>query len=365
MKLNTFYFILFLLFILSCSRDKQTVIEGNIPNLPDGTVYLYKDWAGNKIDSIRSKNGVFSFTYKWDNSGEPVYLGIDHKDDKGISRLFSFPTHAKYRGSGWNTSTFLSDSVISIKGNIKDFTPKELMLTEKVKLVEGPPIITGRQTEVYYNTDGDFFDNVKSNKTNIIKEKIKQYPYSYHLLYKLVQNKNNYNADEIKSFMESFKGDITQSSTYKKLESYNQKRFNKKGIMLPLLEDENGNQLKVIDTKYKKHLIIFWASWCGPCKAEIPLLKKVHSKTDASTEFVSISIDNDENAWKKALKDEKMEWKQLIVNSSSPAYESFQIILKLNNAIPYTVLVNNNLKILASSTGLSSEEELNKLIETN
>jgi hypothetical protein len=94
------------------------------------------------------------------------------------------------------------------------------------------------------------FDNVKSNKTNIIKEKIKQYPYSYHLLYKLVQNKNNYNADEIKSFMESFKGDITQSSTYKRLEDYN-KRFNKKGVILPLLEDENGNQLKVIDTKYK------------------------------------------------------------------------------------------------------------------
>jgi hypothetical protein len=67
----------------------------------------------------------------------------------------------------------------------------------------------------------------------------------------------------------------------------------------------------------------------------------------------------------KTLKDEKMEWKQLIVNSSSPAYENFQIIFKLNNAIPYTVLVDNNLKILASSTGLSSEEELNKLIETN
>ncbi|MFP3637419.1 TlpA family protein disulfide reductase, partial [Bacillus sp. SIMBA_033] len=75
-------------------------------------------------------------------------------------------------------------------------------------------------------------------------------------------------------------------------------------------------------------------------------------------EFVSISIDSDKTAWKKALKDEQMIWKQLTANDTDPSYENLQIQFKLNGAIPYTLLVDNNLKILASSVGLSSEKDL-------
>ncbi|WP_435523487.1 TlpA family protein disulfide reductase [Chryseobacterium indoltheticum] len=58
----------------------------------------------------------------------------------------------------------------------------------------------------------------------------------------------------------------------------------------------------MLNKNYKKHLVIFWASWCGPCRQEIPLLKKVYSESNKEIEFVSVSIDNDKKSWKRSIK---------------------------------------------------------------
>jgi hypothetical protein len=92
------------------------------------------------------------------------------------------------------------------------------------------------------------------------------------------------------------------------------------------------------------------------------LLKKIYTLYNNEIEFISISTDTDKSAWQKALKQEKMDWKQLIVSNNNLDLEALQIHFKLNQAIPYTILIDNNMKILTSSTGLSNEEELKKLI---
>ncbi|WP_435523484.1 hypothetical protein [Chryseobacterium indoltheticum] len=70
------------------------------------------------------------------------------------------------------------------------------------------------------------------------------------------------------------------------------------------------------------------------------------------------------NLGKEALNIEKMDWKQLIVNEKNKTdFESVQIHFKLNQAIPYTVLVDNNMNILAFSVGLSDEIELRKMVK--
>lgn len=364
MKTNFIWLFSVFYLMTSCSQDKhQTILKGDISNLPDGTLYVYENSPDNRIDSVNVKNGKFNLTHQWKSDKEPSYLGIDHIDKNGTLRAFNFPTRSKYKGSGWNSPFFLSDSVIIINGKITDFTPKDLKLSEEYKFVIAPQIIAGKQTEALYNTDNDLFETIAPEKINMIKEKIKQYPYSYHLLYKIQENKNSFSAEELKELLQLFNGNIKQSNTFKKLSAHNEKMFSGNKTALPLLENADGKKITILDPGYDKHIIVFWASWCGPCRQEIPMLKKLHAKKGTAVEFVSVSIDSDKAAWKKALKDEQMIWKQLIANDKDPAYENLQIQFKLNGAIPYTVLVDNNLKIVASSVGLSSENDLYMLIE--
>ena len=62
--------------------------------------------------------------------------------------------------------------------------------------------------------------------------------------------------------------------------------------------------------KGKKYILIdFWASWCGPCRKEIPNLKKLYAQyADKGFQIVSISIDKKEADWTKALKEEQLQW---------------------------------------------------------
>ncbi|WP_407499930.1 thioredoxin-like domain-containing protein [Elizabethkingia anophelis] len=353
------YFFLFsvIVFLTTCSNNKQkAVIKGDIPNLPDGIMYLYKNSFAEVIDSVQTRNGKFKIIYQYD---QPNYIGIRHVDKKGIKTLFSYRTYAEYKKSPFSVDTFMSDSLIIISGNMKEYQPVGGMNFDKnIRLVNAPPLKMGKQTKAYYSIDLDFFDKAD---TKSLKDKICQYPYSYHLLYKLEKNKNKYSASQMKEFFQLFEKDVKKSDTYKKLMTYAEKKEKAK-LKTPLLEDINGEKVTFIDPKYDKQLIVFWASWCGPCREEIPFLKKAYESKGSKLEFISISIDKDKAAWKKALEKEQMPWKQFVVNDKEEAYEDLQILFKFNNAIPYTVLVDSNLKILVSSTGLSSEEQLKDIL---
>lgn len=87
----------------------------------------------------------------------------------------------------------------------------------------------------------------------------------------------------------------------------------KVGAKAPALtfQDAKGKKKQLSDYKGKVLVLDFWASWCGPCRAEVPNLKKYYADFDKKkVEFLSVSIDADKAAWEKALKEEGMAWAQ-------------------------------------------------------
>ncbi len=118
--------------------------------------------------------------------------------------------------------------------------------------------------------------------------------------------------------------------------------------------------------KGKKYLIDFWATWCGPCKAEMPELHKVYQKfKDKGFEILSISFDQTEDAINKYRQGEwKMPWLHAFVDGDLRAKIAKDFDAA---AIPKPFLVDGNTnRILALTTDLRGEnleETLEKFIK--
>ncbi len=109
---------------------------------------------------------------------------------------------------------------------------------------------------------------------------------------------------------------------------------------------DNGAIENLQDLLNKKGytLIDCWASWCGPCRRTIPKLKEM-SKTYANRlKLVSISCDQNEADWRKAMDEEQMTWSQAILMDSQRVFmEHYNI-----SAIPNLMLIRDGKIVLTT-----------------
>ena len=120
-----------------------------------------------------------------------------------------------------------------------------------------------------------------------------------------------------------------------------------------VMEDINGNQVSVKDvfSKNKITIIDFWASWCGPCRQEMPNLVNTYNKyKEQGLGIVGVSLDEDKEQWKDAVKEMNMTWIQLsdLKGWGNSAAQMYGI-----QAIPFTIIVDEKGNVL--NIGLRGE----------
>lgn len=138
------------------------------------------------------------------------------------------------------------------------------------------------------------------------------------------------------------------------------------GAKAPTFDYENykGGKTSLESLKGKYVYIDVWATWCGPCRAEIPHLKKVEEAYhEKNIEFVSISIDRakDHDKWKQFVADKELGGIQLFADNdwNSQFVKDFQI-----NGIPRFILIGPNGEIVNADAPRPSSPELTKLLDS-
>ena len=116
------------------------------------------------------------------------------------------------------------------------------------------------------------------------------------------------------------------------------------GAIAPAFEarDIKNKIIKPANFKGKILILDFWASWCGPCRQEIPHLKKYYEEfKDKGVEFLSVSIDSKKEAWLKAMKEENMPWKQgWVLDAGKEVMDTYQF-----SGIPFILIIDKEGKI--------------------
>jgi peroxiredoxin len=123
------------------------------------------------------------------------------------------------------------------------------------------------------------------------------------------------------------------------------------------IPDINGIKLAIETFKGKYTLVDFWASWCGPCRAENPnLLKAYNAFKNKGFTIVSVSLDDNKKHWLKAVEADKLPWTQLsdLKGSQSEVKQLYGI-----KSIPMNYLLDKDGIIIAKNLrGMELEKTL-------
>ena len=186
-----------------------------------------------------------------------------------------------------------------------------------------------------------------------------------------------YNLNEIESYYQTLRKLISDDNSFLAIEEKYQKILNlQKGNISPMFNypDTNGQYISLASLKGKLVYIDVWATWCGPCKAQIPYLKKLEEKYRfKEIEFVSLSIDQvkDAQKWKNMIATKQLKGIQIMADK---AWRSSFVKDYVIEGIPRFILLDKKGNIISSNAPRPANfengsyvlnQELEKMFESN
>ncbi|WP_293943846.1 MULTISPECIES: TlpA disulfide reductase family protein [unclassified Sphingobacterium] len=339
----------------------RSVIEGEVIGIPSSKLYLVDayQWR-NKLDSAEYKEGKFKFVIK-DNK-EPFLASIVYFTKENKMHRLAFINNELSKN---NSVAFMTDDgLIKIRG---DWTGVTSIFNLKPLKIEA-----GKQNRFYQQNYpkniGIINDESPQKHTesfNDTRRLVKENPYAFYLFGELYNNKSSFTNKELEELLIMFDDRVKKSTKAAELNKYlmTRKEVNQLTSLL-ILKNSNNIVKEGINKNKKLNMLIFWASWCVPCRSEIPLLKNIkNSITSQDFYMASISIDKTRSNWLKALKEENMEWDQFIIETN----DFNRIKMEYDcSAIPLIIFTDQTGKILKRTEGFSENllEEYRNFIKS-
>lgn len=350
-SLNITCLLLFIL-ISSCKHDNSIILKGDIKGLNTKWIYLHNNYpvGSPPIDSAKVIKGKFEFTFHPDTVFQPNLVFLTYFDNKKHGQGLGIinPYENKAKGLSLYSGFIMEPGITMLTGDLLKST--------------GITINGGKQNEFYFkNIDLPFIriskDFVKRHaQAERIKKLINQYPDAYWAFFTLSNSKYYFNNLQLKNIYNEFSINIKQSYNGKKLKQFiDGQPKSREDFPNSVLVDASNKHTYLIDTSKKLNIVVFWASWCGPCRMEIPSLKRIASKVvSKDLRMVSVSIDNEKDKWLKAVNEEQMPWQQLIIQPEKKELAVAQYNL---GWVPQIYLVNNKNKVVSKIDGFDDENE--------
>lgn len=358
-------------------------IKGSIadPGEPAKVVLMYAAEGKRASDTVQLEKGNFSFKGETGKPIRGILMLLKQSDNPRMTMAMDYSGDVVGRDA---LTLYLDKGAISVQGKTlkesvvkgsaahKDFEllrSKQKPVVDKLKGFQDEMVELSKKgvdrKDPAYEALADKLMKTFKEQTPIDDEFVRTHPDSWVSWNMLADKSIISNPESFKTLYNGMSAKFRNSEEGAKVTKKLDIAFRTAiGQYAPDFTQNNtaGTPVSLASLKGKYVLIDFWASWCGPCRAENPNVKKAYEKFKGKNfEILAVSLDNKKDAWEKAIADDGLSWLHV---SDLKGWNNVVAELYNVKAVPQNWLIDPDGKIIAvNMRGAELDERLSALVK--